>query len=66
MANTMADIIKAHHVGEYFQKYNVCVGREYPNDYIDDEDYNQDMFVESDKTIEIKVDMLTAQNVRIG
>jgi len=66
VVSAMADATKVPPIGEYSVKYHAWVGGQYPNHYIDDEDYNQEKFIESDMATEIKVALLSTQTSRNG
>ena len=62
----MVDATKVPTLGEFSQRYHSWVGGMCPNHYINEKDFDQDNFVQSQMATEIKVAMLTTQEYNEG
>ena len=55
LVSAMVDATKVPALGEFSQRYHVWVGGMYPNHYINEKDFDQDNFVQSQMATEIKL-----------
>ena len=63
LVSLMADATKVPPIGEFCQRHKVWVGGTFPNHCIKEKDYKQHEFVKSTMATEIKVGMLSVQNI---
>ena len=66
LVSAMADATKVPPIGEFCQRHKVWVGGTFPNHCIKEKNYKQHEFVKTTMATEIKVGMLTVQNITEG